>query len=70
MTDTLEQCIHHWRCAPVTGPTSDAICKNCGAQRVFSNLLPYEPLGWHGIDDSRGWGASARAYRTGRSSGP
>lgn len=30
-------CIHHWLVAPPTAPTSEAVCKLCGAQKTLSN---------------------------------
>ena len=31
---------HHWLIEPVRGPTSKAVCRDCRAKRVFSNLEP------------------------------
>ncbi|MDD5093915.1 MAG: hypothetical protein PHV74_05985 [Dehalococcoidia bacterium] len=35
-----EQCIHHWVIDPPSGPTSKGLCKRCGEEKDFPNLLP------------------------------
>lgn len=32
-------CIHHWLIDPPNGPTCPAVCKRCGAERVFAATL-------------------------------
>jgi hypothetical protein len=38
-TASIEAHAHHWKIDEPTGPTSSAICKNCGATRIFKNWL-------------------------------
>lgn len=35
-------CEHHWLIEAPRGPRSLGRCKHCGAERTFSNILPYE----------------------------
>ena len=30
-------CAHHWDIEPANGPTSRGICRNCHAEKMFSN---------------------------------
>lgn len=32
-------CIHHWLIEPATGPLSRGVCKLCGEQKEFFNIL-------------------------------
>jgi hypothetical protein len=32
-------CIHHWLIEPATGPVSRGVCKFCGEQKDFFNIL-------------------------------
>lgn len=35
-------CQHHWMLAEANGPRSQGTCKHCGAEREFSNYLPFQ----------------------------
>ena len=32
-------CVHHWLIEPATGPVSRGVCKLCGEQKEFFNIL-------------------------------
>ena len=32
-------CSHHWLIEPAIGPTSRGVCKLCGAEKEFSNII-------------------------------
>jgi hypothetical protein len=34
---SIKECAHHWMLPRPGGPTSNGICKFCGAEREFSN---------------------------------
>ena len=34
-----ETCRHHWIIEPALGPTSEGICRLCGATRTFLNIV-------------------------------
>ena len=36
-------CAHHWMLPAPAGGASVGVCKNCGAERTFSNA---DPKGW------------------------
>jgi len=51
MTDPAS-CRHHWLIEAPSGPTSEGVCLDCGARRMFSNvsqeLAPSVPgIGMH-----------------------
>lgn len=35
--ESPKDCAHHWLLPRPGGPTSDGVCKFCGAERQFSN---------------------------------
>ena len=38
-----QACVHHWEIAPAafdSGPTSEGVCRKCGAVREFRNSIP------------------------------
>ena len=38
-----QTCVHHWKIAPAafdSGPTSEGVCRKCGAVREFRNSIP------------------------------
>jgi len=37
--DTNNLCKHHWVIEPPNGPFSRGKCKQCGAEKVFDNIL-------------------------------
>ena len=37
-----EPCVHHWDIDPAEGPTSEGVCRKCGATKEFSNRSPLE----------------------------
>lgn len=37
---TKTECRHHWIIESAKGPTSRGVCKFCGVEEEFSNLLP------------------------------
>jgi len=41
MTTTASKmaCTHHWDCEGVKGPTSKAVCKMCGEDKVLANFV-------------------------------
>ena len=32
-------CVHHWLIEPAIGPVSHGVCKRCGEQKDFLNIL-------------------------------
>jgi hypothetical protein len=38
-------CVHHWILPPPSGPTLQAACRKCGAQRMFA-AAPNAPTHW------------------------
>jgi hypothetical protein len=38
------QCRHHWIIEPASGPISRGICKICGAEKNFDNVLEETPI--------------------------
>ncbi len=34
-----DECIHYWDIEMAGGPTSNGICRKCGAERVFDNMF-------------------------------
>ena len=38
-TESQTQCAHHWIIAPPDQPTSQGICKLCGAEKEFENFV-------------------------------
>ena len=32
------ECIHHWKIASPSGPTSHGVCRRCGEEREFPNV--------------------------------
>lgn len=61
----MTDCVHHWLLAPSgNGPTSPAVCKRCGAERVYGNVFaldmaaPPAPEGYYArahIDGAYTW---------------
>ena len=39
------KCAHYWMIESPTRPTSRGVCKLCGAEREFRNLVPYHLAG-------------------------
>ena len=37
---SVEQCVHHWIIDPPDEPVSKGICKICGAEKNFDNVVP------------------------------
>lgn len=35
-----QDCAHHWEIETPNGPTSEGVCRTCGATRDFSNSTP------------------------------
>jgi hypothetical protein len=42
--EALAQCRHHWIIEPASGPTSRGLCKICGTEKHFDNVLEETPL--------------------------
>lgn len=34
-----EECVHHWIINEPDGPTSEGVCKKCGAKKLFPNYM-------------------------------
>jgi hypothetical protein len=34
-----QTCQHHWLIEPALGPTSNGVCKRCGAVKIFLNIV-------------------------------
>ena len=41
--EQLGQCQHHWLIEAAGGPTSNGVCRSCGAERQFRNYLDNAP---------------------------
>ena len=41
--ENVSQCPHHWLIDPAGGPTSEGVCRLCGAHRHFRNYLDDAP---------------------------
>ena len=37
------ECVHYWVIDPPNGPTSNGVCKICGAEKEFKNYVFYSP---------------------------
>ena len=35
----VRNCQHHWLIEPANGPTSEGVCKHCGAKDSFRNYV-------------------------------
>jgi len=47
------ECIHHFIIEEPNGPQSEGVCKNCGAEKQFSNSFLYEGAGPDGTGTGR-----------------
>ena len=42
MTESVDNCTHHWLIEPANGPTSVGVCQECGAEAEFQNYIGHE----------------------------
>jgi len=54
-------CRHHFLIEPPNGPSSPGVCRLCGEQREFRNVLAYSL--WEGYDDVAEVKAARRELR-------
>ena len=45
-SDVAEEHTHHWLIGDQDGPSSDAVCKECGEKREFSNTFVPRKAAW------------------------